>query len=46
LGQEVHHGDLQGLHYQQDDMHEQPPIIEEDIEFPKMLSAKQNSEKA
>jgi hypothetical protein len=46
LGQEVHHGDLQGLHYQQDDMHEQQPTMEKDNEFPKVLSAKKKPRNA
>jgi hypothetical protein len=33
------------LRYQQAGLHEQQPTIEEDIEFPKMLFAKQKSTK-
>jgi hypothetical protein len=42
----VHHGDLQGLHYHHADMHIQYLKIEEDIGFPKVLSAKQMPEKS
>jgi hypothetical protein len=42
----VFHSDLQTLHYHQDDMHTQYLTNEEDIEFQKVLSAKQMSEKA
>jgi hypothetical protein len=44
--QEVRHGDLQYLYYQQDDMHEQQLTIEEDIILPKVISAKQKPKKA
>jgi hypothetical protein len=46
LGQEVPHGDLQGLHYQQDGMHEQQPTMKKDNEFLKVLFAKQNPKNA
>jgi hypothetical protein len=41
FGQEMPHSDLQDLHYHIVDMHTQYPKIEWDIEFPKVLSAKQ-----
>jgi hypothetical protein len=44
LRQGVLHGDLQSLHYYLVDMHTQYPKIEEDNEFPKVLSTKQNLE--
>jgi hypothetical protein len=40
FGQGVHHDDLQGLHYDQADMHTQYLKIQEDIEIPKVLAAK------
>jgi hypothetical protein len=40
-GQRVHRGDVQGLSYHQDGMHTQYLTNEEDIEFPKVPSAKQ-----
>jgi hypothetical protein len=44
-GQGFLHGDLQSFHYHLADTHTQYPKIGEDIEFPKMLSVKQFSEK-
>jgi hypothetical protein len=41
FGQGVHHCDIQGLHEHQSDMHIQYLRLKEDIEFPKVLSAKQ-----
>jgi hypothetical protein len=46
FGLGVFHSDLQTLHYHQDDMHTQYLTNEEDIEFQKVLSAKQMPEKA
>jgi hypothetical protein len=44
FGQGVHHDNLQGLHYHQANMHTQYLKIEEDIENPKVLSAKKKPE--
>jgi hypothetical protein len=41
FGRGVFHSDLQTLHYHQDDMHTQYLTNEEDIEFQKVISAKQ-----
>jgi hypothetical protein len=46
FGLGVHHGDLQDFHYHHTDMHIQYLTIEEDIKFPKVLSAKQMPEKS
>jgi hypothetical protein len=46
FGHGVHHYDLQGLHYHESDMHTQYLKIEEDIENPKVLSAKKKPENA
>jgi hypothetical protein len=43
-GQGVHPGDLQGLHYHKANMHTQYLSNDEDIEFPKVSSAKQMPE--
>jgi hypothetical protein len=45
-GQGVHPCDVQGLIQHPADMHKQYPTNEEDIEFLKVLSAKQYLEKA
>jgi hypothetical protein len=44
-GQGVHPSDVQGLSQHPNDMDKQFPTNEEDIEFPKVLSAKQCLEK-
>jgi hypothetical protein len=42
VGQEVLHGDLQGLDSDLGGMHTPYPNIEEDMEFPNVLIIKQN----
>jgi hypothetical protein len=44
-GQVLHHGDVQGLNKHQADMHTHYLTIDEDIEFPKVPSAKEMLEK-
>jgi hypothetical protein len=45
FGQGVHHGDVQGLSKHKANMHTKYLTIDEDIEFPKVSSAKEMPEK-
>jgi hypothetical protein len=46
FGQEVFHGDLQGLYYDLGDMYTFTPKIKEDIEFQRGINVKLNSRKS